>query len=592
MEIVSSFDIRYSNLSPMSFPLLIAIATAALFGLLAIYFSLKEEKTRKALKDQTEDDKRALYKIAILKEIQGRIGYELDTEKVADVIIGSLSSLFPYSTASSLLLKEGKLVFKTNVQESVNEEFLKQVKQSMMASFSALVTPLPEQIGEIVQGAPLTETGTSVASFFHIPFVVSDEVVGILNISSTKPNLYKESEMTILYQITDLASKALSKLEHVLTTEKGKLMSLIGSLTDGVFMLDTQNNLLVINDAARRMLRIEKRQPTALDAFSVLTGSFNIVSKLEETVQKKTTIEEKEVSLGERSVRVVITPVLDASKTLLGTSVLLQDITLEKNLERLKEDFTNMIIHELRAPLSAIKGASKLLMQQTGLEQSDQNKMVAIIHEQSQKLLEQVNTLLDAAKLEAGHFVIQRMPESLEKIIQDAMVVFDSTAKAKNIELTYKAYAQVPKFSFDAVRMSQVMNNLLSNSLKFTPSGGKITVSLEAITEKGLPFFRVSVADTGMGIPKDKQDKLFSKFYQAQGNQPGAEHQVGTGLGLFISKGIVEAHGGAISLVSEEGHGTTIAFTLPVEEPVQTQPEPKLIAYPSYLTKQASPSLN
>src|SRR3990167_2500861 len=224
---------------------LTSISSVILFGTISVFLSKKERTAKKELLDRERNQKQRLYEIAILKEIQERIGYELDVEKIIDVITGSLKDLFSYSVSSSIVIKDEKLIFKSHIEEEVSRAFVDQIKKGMLASLSAITDePLPTQIEECLSGSLLDNEKNLPLSFFHIPLVVSNNLVGLINISSTKPGLYKEEQMTILYRITSQASNALTKLQDVLKTEKEKLMSLISSLADGVFMLDANNNLL------------------------------------------------------------------------------------------------------------------------------------------------------------------------------------------------------------------------------------------------------------------------------------------------------------------------------------------------------------
>src|SRR3989344_1493842 len=578
---------------------LTSISSVILFGTISVFLSKKERTAKKELLDRERNQKQRLYEIAILKEIQERIGYELNVEKVIDVITGSLRNLFPYSTSSSLFVEKDKLVFKTYVEESVNHEFIEQVKKNSLNSLTALFDkPLPKEVDESISGVVLDDTNNkSLSSFFHIPLVVNNVIVGLINVSSTKPGLYKEDEMTILYRITNQASNALSRLQQVLDTEKGKLMSLIGSLADGVFMLDVNNQVLVINNASKKLLKMDKDNIGILDIIGLLPKEYDFIGKIKEATTQNKTIEEKEIVVDGKTVQVFITPVSDKNTNkVIGVSVLLHDITLEKNLSRLKEDFTNMMVHELRSPLTAIKDASSFIVSNADLGKEESEKMLNIVNDQSKVLLEYVSSLLDAAKIEAGRFVIQKKLGDIKNTIQGTVQVFIPVAKTKKVELSAIIDENLPMVSYDPIRIGQVLNNFLSNSLKFTPEGGKITVSVKnqarganeilaarlfepqrVSQQKNLisdlsasPLaneITISVSDTGIGIPKEKQGQLFSKF--AQVNQPNGQKpsapQSGTGLGLYIAKGIIEAHGGSFLLESEEGRGTTISFTLPAE---------------------------
>ena len=226
--------------------------------------------------------------------------------------------------------------------------------------------------------------------------------MGLINISSREKNLYKEDEVTILYQIVDQASGALSKLENVLETEKSKLMSMISSLVDGVFMLDTSQNLLVINDAAKTFLSLKTAKPVFTDLLISLGQQYNLLDKINEALSKNALIEEKEVTIGDKVFQIFITPVTSANQNELnkplGASILLHDITVEKSVAAIKEDFTNMLVHELRAPLTAIKDSAELMvevLQESGkLEKNQETKFLTIIDQQSKNLLGQIGQVL------------------------------------------------------------------------------------------------------------------------------------------------------------------------------------------------------
>lgn len=559
----------------MNLAILASIAGTIIFGLIAIILSVKEEKTRKLLQSHDKTYKHRLYEIAILKEIQDRIGYSLDVEKIIDIITGSLRNLFPYSTASSLLISSQELYFKTYVEEGVSHEFVDSVKTRMLESLSALSDnkSLPEKINESLSGVvPDDGNKNPLSSFFNIPLVINNRIVGLINVSSQIADLYKEEEMSILYRITNQASLAVSKLEGILETEKGKLMSLISSLADGVFMVDVDTRLIVINPKALSMLSINKVEPSIFDIIDSLTGKLDIRTKIEEAIKlnKLVTINEltlQTISNNNLVLRVLITPVVDNKEQALGAAILLHDITADKTLAQMKEDFTNMMVHELRSPLTTIKQAAALILESKDrLTQEEKEKFLGIIHQSSDSLLGEVAELLDAAKLEAGRLSVNPSPGDLGQILKERLEFFKPQALSKNITLNLDLAPLLPEISFDKVRLNQVLNNLLSNAIKFTGSGGKITIRAEE--EEGK--IKVSVSDNGVGIPKEKQGRLFSKFSQiSHPTTSDFQHPTnpisGTGLGLYISRGIIEAHGGKIDLQSQVGHGTTITFSLPAD---------------------------
>jgi len=581
----------------MDLPIVASLSTTLVLGIATILFSIREERSRKLLKIREENQKHRLYQISLMKEFQDRIGYSLDTDKVIGVITGSLRNLFPYSTASSMVIHSDRLEFKTYVEEQVGPLFIDEIKRSMLTSLQTLLgTDITSTIDERLAGGLLDEMNKdTMKSHFTIPLVVNNSVVGLITVASKKESFFTVEEMTLLYQITNSAAKTLSRLENVLATEEGKLLSMVGSLADGVFMVDTNRHLSVINNAAKLILKINKDKPGIVDVLSAIPSIYDLGGKIDSAMNEKKSIIEKEIQIGDRFVQVFITPVFNPNwKTLTqiqdsppvyGASVLLHDITLEKNLSKLKEDFTNMMVHELRSPLTAIKGASELLSSNKGLiDENQSHKLLSVIEEQAKRLLDQVNSILDAAKLDAGKFAVDKSKGTIQKIIKEKTDLFQAQAQGKHITIESHIQEGIPEFLFDPLRVGQVVNNLISNSLKFTPQGGIITLS--ANTDAMKRFVIIRITDNGIGIAAEKQSTLFSKFSQISANKPKGLTQAGTGLGLYIVKGIVEAHGGTVSLQSAPQQGTTITFTLPIDSPgiqpqEQSQPPQPVAVQPA-----------
>lgn len=551
------------------------IFATVLSAIIAVVFFLREERLRKQLHERDRMQRHRYYEVAILKEIQDRIGYSLDLEKVIEVIQGSLKYFLSYSSTSALIIKDDKIVFKTISEEPINPLYLEQVKNSMFASLNAITEramPLGQE--NVVLGVIKQQNQEArPVSSFHIPLFIHNNVVALINVSSTKPGLYTENEVAALTQIANQASKALSKLQEVLAIEKGKLMAMIGSLVDGVFMIDTNNRLMIINDSAKHYLNITKSNPNLNDVLGAFSGSIDLKTKIDTCIAEVRQMKENEVTLNGKTLQIFITPVLKPSQTgvyytkedenhgIIGASIVVHDITLERSMAKMKEDFTNMMVHELRAPLTAMKDSAHLMLTMDTLDDDEKHKLLTIIKAQSGRLLDDVTSLLDAAKLEAGRFTIQKTPGDIKSVVNERLDFFKPQAQNKRIILKGHIDENLPAVWFDAMRISQVLNNLISNSLKYTPEHGQITVIVSS-DQRGI---HIMVADTGAGIPKDKQSVLFSKFGQIMNSVgQGTTHLSGTGLGLFITKGIIEAHGGTVHLESEPDRGTKVTFTLPI----------------------------
>lgn len=575
-----------------------SVMWAAIFSaIVLIIFWFEYRRLRGRLLAREEQMKHRMYEVSILREIGERIGYSLDVPKIIEIIRGSLGRLLPYSTVSFMLpdsQKEGRLLFSVELSEGVNKSFISDVRVRMLTAFSALFAKQfgEKDIEESVIGA-LTdqENKGRVESFFNVPIVINGRPAGILNVASTMPGLYKKSEdVEILYTIMSQASEAVSKLQTVLEIEKGKLNSMVASMADGVLMVNTTEQLIVLNPQSKKMLGLNSDNPSFYDVLTNLSNHFDLRTKIEESLRLNRLVVEEEIELNNRFLQILITPVKDNKDEPLGSVVLFHDVTHEKEVEKMREDFTSMMVHELRSPLTGIRSIATLLRNEQIKKQKQKYvQFVELISSNSSSMLELVNDLLDISKLEAGKFEVFKKPSSLRQVVFQRLQSFNSLAQEGKITLEQKFMPEVPEtFSFDENKISQVLNNVLSNAVKFTSAGGKITVAAfvcdkmedlsKAAVERDIHWTGlrhgeicpvdsavVSVTDTGMGIAEAEIPKLFNKFQQLSASAQSGKK--GTGLGLVIVKGVVEAHGGKVGVFSEEGKGATFYFTLPLEEP-------------------------
>jgi len=556
----------------------------------------KISQVTKNLQQREQAAQRRMYELAILKELGERIGYSLDVKQIVDIITGSLHQFIEYSAASYMLLEPENIVFKIHLEQSVSRGFVDEVKKRMLNSLSALTDRdlQSSKVEEIISGAILVdELDQPVKSYFNIPLVIGDKAVGVITVAHTKEGLYQEEEMTILYKITQQASQAVTKLQEVIATEQRKLSAMVASMSDGVVMTDKDYHLVVVNPAARQAVNLgEKEDLSIFDFIDNLEGKFDIRGKLEESVKLDKVLVTDEVLLGERYYQIVVSPVkseVGGQEEILGGVVIWHDITHDKELEKMREDFTAMMVHELRSPLDGIKKMSEVLR---GLdlrkEKDTYEDFVKLINKNASGMLALVNDLLDVAKIEAGKFDVKLQDKNIKDIIKDRIDSYKVQAEAAKIELSSKISSDVPdKLRFDESRITQVLNNLLSNAIKFTNPGGQVELQAllhrqgESIAKEagrvGIKWHVVdddvfttepdsvilAVTDSGIGIAKEKLGELFNKFKQLK---VGAAKQgkEGTGLGLVIAKGLVEAHGGKISVYSQENVGSTFLFNIPL----------------------------
>jgi signal transduction histidine kinase len=532
------------------------------------YSTMRERKFLSSAASQSLELQQKVYQAQVLKEINERIGYSLDTNKIVDIITSSLGNLLEYDTVSYMVLEPNEqVVFKCQVENSVSHKFIEEVKEKMLDSYSAILNKeiKPETIDESITGNILDDSlKVSVLSFFNLPVVISGKLVGLINVASQAKGQYGDNQATILYTITNQAALAVSKLQAVLESEKGKLAGIIYSLIDGVIMVDTNNQLMVYNPTVRKIFNLPVDKPlTIFDIVDGLAGKVDLRTKIEQAIKEDKPVISPEVYLKDKALEITVSPVKDTSGNVFGASVLFHDITTEKSLEKLRQEFTAMMVHELRAPLTAVRWSSESMVKNLATAQGiDPQKIkdtAVTIETASNNMLELVNDLLDVAKIEAGKFELNLQENDLVEILVSQVRAFTPQAEMKHLTISL---TNPPKcmVKLDKVRVSQVLGNLLSNAIKYTDSG-EIHVDLQVKEADNQVV--VAVKDSGIGIPQEDLNLLFSKFKQLKS---GDRSRKGTGLGLVVSKGIVESHNGKIWAESAgENLGSIFYFSLPIK---------------------------
>ncbi len=242
-----------------------------------------------------------------------------------------------------------------------------------------------------------------------------------------------------------------------------------------------------------------------------------------------------------------------------GVLLVLRDITATKESERLRQDLTHMIVHDLRSPLSSVMASIELMMRGVSGQLNDQQRNVLnIANTSAAQMLEMINTLLDISRLEAGRMPIDRRVGDLRRVIMTATQQLASLAQERGIMIQTEFDAPLPAVYADTGLAVRVVQNLVGNAIKFSGRGGRVTVHAGIAPDGDADMLLVAVSDQGIGIAPKDRDKIFTKFGQV------GERRGGTGLGLTFCKLVVEAHGGRIWVESQPGHGSTFFFTIPI----------------------------
>jgi len=286
--------------------------------------------------------------------------------------------------------------------------------------------------------------------------------------------------------------------------------------------------------------------------------------------------------LGEIPVLSSASPLYDSSGHLIGAVEIIRDISNLKALEREREDFVSMLSHDLKNPITAIVGSLDLVREgRLGAINKDQREFIESAEESCSEMVEMINSLLDIHKFEAGRMIMKFNPEKPQDILEKIMTQYSTAAEKGEIKLTSVVAAGLPECNLDRSTFIRMMGNLLSNALKFTPEKGVITVAADFVTElsglaKNIPaglyppaimaqpgsFLRITVKDSGVGMPKESLGAIFDRFVQAKNRREGKSR--GTGLGLAFCRKVMDAHKGLIWAESEEDKGSVFTVLLPL----------------------------
>jgi len=368
-----------------------------------------------------------------------------------------------------------------------------------------------------------------------------------------------EESRTALMNMLEDVEEARRKAEE----EKNKTISIITNFADGLLVFDKEGKLSLINSQGEDFFDVKSRDIIGRSILEL--GTFptlaTLVSLFGEEIRG---VFRKELAIKENLTLEVSTIPMVSGEEKLGNLVILHDITREKIIERMKTEFVFLAAHQLRTPLSAIKWALRMLLDgDLGKITDEQRDFVEKTYKSNEKMIGLINDLLNVSRIEEGRYLYKPTLENIENLIQIVVNAYKEEMERKNLEFDFKKpEKKLPRTIIDVEKIRLVIENLLDNAVRYTSPGGRVTIFLRYIEkEKEIEF---SIKDTGIGVPKDQQKRVFTKFFRGV-NVMRMETE-GTGLGLFIAKNIIEAHGGKIWFESEEGKGTTFYFTLPLKE--------------------------
>jgi len=533
-----------------------------------------------------EKVKERTFELSILYELSNAISYTLDYQKLMNIIMDSLYKIVDYDICASLIYNEHSADitvkpahlqcsrFAQEVQNNLCEATLlltgEDIHKKEISTF--VIPPGSDTEPQGIPAAPISRSRpeeerdfTRIRSFFNLPFIVGSEVFGMINVSGCKETLFPEERLRILYTIANQASDAIGRLRTIIKTEKSKMDSLVESMLEGVIMLDERGEIVVLNPQARKMLGFEDHQKvTSKDLYDKLRSAEIGKEKEKEKfrsglgnfpiVQEMVLPHEE----GSKTLHCEMIPVKGSEDKVMGISMVLRDITREKEIEQMKNEFISSISHEIKTPLAIIKEAISLVMDEIpGKIIEPQRDVLTTAQGNIGRLSNIIEALLDVSKIESAKMKLDIRLVNMSELIKNTVSDFKYMAEQKGILLDYEVSQGKVDISCDPDKTRQVLVNLISNALKFTPREGRVKVICKEEEDEVI----VSVEDTGMGVSEENIPNLFDRFTQF-GRKPGPGEK-GTGLGLAISKGIVELHKGRIWAESKLNKGSKFYFSLP-----------------------------
>jgi len=346
--------------------------------------------------------------------------------------------------------------------------------------------------------------------------------------------------------------------------ERQHTEAILYSLRDAVIVIDGSDRLLMANGPAAQLFGFDpegaRHRPLA-EAIGRTHAEFLDLLLQCRRNRTEATKREMEIAQGDRprAYETIVSCVQTDGKVS-GVVAVLHDVTREKEISQMKNDFVSHVSHELKTPLASIMAYSEMLADGEADDEETRKEFYSVIQSQAQRLSRLIEDILNVSRIESGLIKVNREAASLTILIEEQLQMIRNYAEEKSITVTAGRAIVYDQVHVDKDMISQVIINLLSNAVKYTAAGGRVTIGTEVDEAAGI--VRVTVSDTGVGIPENEVGRVFDKFYRVAANNKQAK---GTGLGLNLVKQIVEkVHGGRVFVTSKVGVGSTFGFELPL----------------------------
>jgi signal transduction histidine kinase len=583
-----------NGISALDSYLQLGILLLVVFSILAVFIHLflVSRKNRKKLNEMALELSLAKMDAShwqVIPEIFRRTVYLADLEQSLDIISSYLLTSLDASSVSYLIKTQKGFSYRVRAAGDITKAYLLKSKNYASKAFNKVLGNEDVEIlsDEVVYGGEVVETLTAddlvgvnkvqqkhssgVSDFLKhvcVPLRLGDEITGVLCAFGSSDTLDSSPNAVYMSKIVDTSASLLADFKVLIAKERGKVESVLQSMEEGILLVGSDYKVSVINKTASLFLSCESQRPENIsDVTTLLKGAIPVQEIVSNVMDSGETKSQKKVFVNNRYIAFTFLPV-KFEREIIGVGIVMRNDSEEENLKNLREDFIAMMVHELRAPLTVIRGSADMVLKnRERFSQNDIDLFLNQIKESAWGLLKLVSDLLDSAKIESGKFTVNKLPCPLNQVLIDEVKNYQVFTESKNIDLVLDLSDSVNLVNIDKEKVVQVLNNLMSNAVKFTYHGEITHMEERGFIKVGSrlqgAFAQVFVADNGVGIPNDVKKQLFNKFVQAR--ESSISNESGTGLGLVIAKGIVEAHGGKIWVEDNVPKGSVFIFTLPVQ---------------------------
>ena len=364
-----------------------------------------------------------------------------------------------------------------------------------------------------------------------------------------------------LQELNEQLERMVDERTSALAMEMGRLEAVLTSLAEGVVVTDLNNRVVLFNPAAQQLFEMVPHRVIGqpIEQVCELVGFTPLLERIRELGQpERGGGSKEELTAKGKRLHVYLSPLSDEEGNFAGIVLSIRDVTVEQQVDRMKTEFISTVSHELKTPLTSIKGSLQLLLTRSKWLTDTERQLLTVCFRNTQRLIRLISEILDISGIESGGMVFKFKPVSIGELTVYAVEEMKPYAMGRDITIVNTVGEHLPMVYGDSDRLIQVITNLLSNAVKFSPEGKVVMVSAE---QEG-NYVVVSVGDKGRVIQWSDRDKLFKKFQQIECQERGKVG--GTGLGLAICKEIVERHHGRIFYTAAQERGNTFSFTVPI----------------------------